>query len=191
LYAKYARNLAHAAHRRHWRLPHPGCCGCPARRYWSWAVGDSFADEAGTRVLEKLVSGRATFASDSLTTAIVIYELATNWEHSRFAATAQVHFAVLGVASLGFKAALPSVTWQGWVAMTAAPRPTAAAAAEGAPRPPPVVYPTSPGRCPLERVGDQLVRCDNLTGAGAVAPPWVPEQARALGERGEPDKQHR
>jgi hypothetical protein len=42
-------------------------------------------------------------------------------------------------------------------------------------------YPSSPGRCPLERVGDQLVRCDNLTGAGAVAPPWVPEQAGALG----------
>jgi quercetin dioxygenase-like cupin family protein len=40
-------------------------------------------------------------------------------------------------------------------------------------------YPSSPGRCPLERVGDQLVRCDNLTGAGAVAPPWVPEQASA------------
>jgi quercetin dioxygenase-like cupin family protein len=38
-------------------------------------------------------------------------------------------------------------------------------------------YPSSPGRCPLERIGDQLVRCDNLTGAGAVAPRWVPEQA--------------
>jgi quercetin dioxygenase-like cupin family protein len=37
--------------------------------------------------------------------------------------------------------------------------------------------PSSPRRCPLERIGDQLVRCDNLTGAGAVAPPWVPEQA--------------
>ena len=40
-------------------------------------------------------------------------------------------------------------------------------------------YPSSPGRCLLERIGDQLVRCDNLTGAGAVAPPWVPEQASA------------
>jgi hypothetical protein len=29
--------------------------------------------------------------------------------------------------------------------------------------------------CPLRRIGDQLVRCDNLTGAGAAAPSWVPE----------------
>jgi hypothetical protein len=29
--------------------------------------------------------------------------------------------------------------------------------------------------CPLRRVGSQLVRCDNLTGAGATAPDWVPE----------------
>lgn len=39
--------------------------------------------------------------------------------------------------------------------------------------------PSPPRRCPLERSGDQLVRCDNLTGAGAVAPPWVSEQASA------------
>jgi hypothetical protein len=29
--------------------------------------------------------------------------------------------------------------------------------------------------CPLERVGTQFVRCDNLTGAGVPAPEWVPE----------------
>jgi hypothetical protein len=29
--------------------------------------------------------------------------------------------------------------------------------------------------CPLRRVGSQLVRCDNLTGAGATAPDWVPK----------------
>lgn len=29
--------------------------------------------------------------------------------------------------------------------------------------------------CPLERVGDQFVRCDNLTGAGVPAPEWIPE----------------
>jgi hypothetical protein len=28
--------------------------------------------------------------------------------------------------------------------------------------------------CPLRRVGDHLVRCDNLTGAGVPAPIWVP-----------------
>jgi len=30
--------------------------------------------------------------------------------------------------------------------------------------------------CPLERIGSQLVRCDNLTGAGAPAPAWIPEE---------------
>ncbi|TDT85912.1 hypothetical protein DFO47_101331 [Arthrobacter sp. AG258] len=30
--------------------------------------------------------------------------------------------------------------------------------------------------CPLERIGSQLVRCDNLTGTGAEAPAWIPEQ---------------
>jgi len=30
--------------------------------------------------------------------------------------------------------------------------------------------------CPLQRVGGQLVRCDTLTGAGAWAPTWVPNQ---------------
>jgi quercetin dioxygenase-like cupin family protein len=44
-------------------------------------------------------------------------------------------------------------------------------------RPADRAYPSSPGGCPLERIGHQLVRCDNHTGAGAVAPPWVPEQA--------------
>lgn len=29
--------------------------------------------------------------------------------------------------------------------------------------------------CPLERIADQLVRCDNLTGAGVPAPSFVPE----------------
>ncbi len=32
--------------------------------------------------------------------------------------------------------------------------------------------------CPLERIGDQFVRCDNLTGAGVPAPWYVPEQGR-------------
>lgn len=30
--------------------------------------------------------------------------------------------------------------------------------------------------CPLTRIGTQLVRCDNLTGAGVPAPFWIPEQ---------------
>lgn len=30
--------------------------------------------------------------------------------------------------------------------------------------------------CALTRIGTQLVRCDNLTGAGVPAPFWIPEQ---------------
>ena len=29
--------------------------------------------------------------------------------------------------------------------------------------------------CPLQRIGTQLIRCDNLTGAGVRAPSWIPE----------------
>ncbi len=29
-------------------------------------------------------------------------------------------------------------------------------------------------QCPLERVGTQLVRCDDLTGNGATAPAYIP-----------------
>jgi hypothetical protein len=31
--------------------------------------------------------------------------------------------------------------------------------------------------CELQRVGTQLVRCDDLTGAGATAPTYVPERS--------------
>ena len=31
-------------------------------------------------------------------------------------------------------------------------------------------------RCPLARVDDQYVACDNLTGNGVQAPAWVPER---------------
>ena len=31
------------------------------------------------------------------------------------------------------------------------------------------------GSCELRRIGTQLVRCDNLTGAGVAAPAWIPE----------------
>ena len=30
--------------------------------------------------------------------------------------------------------------------------------------------------CLLTRIGTQLIRCDNLTGAGVPAPYWIPEQ---------------
>lgn len=30
--------------------------------------------------------------------------------------------------------------------------------------------------CALEGIGEQLVRCDSLTGAGVKAPEWVPQR---------------
>lgn len=36
--------------------------------------------------------------------------------------------------------------------------------------------PISANGCPLERIGHQFVRCDDLTGAGQPAPSYVPEQ---------------
>lgn len=51
---------------------------------------------------------------------LVIYALATRWQHSHFAATAQVHFAVLGIASLLTKGALPSLSTLGWIVLAAA-----------------------------------------------------------------------
>ena len=41
------------------------------------------------------------------------------------------------------------------------------------PDPPPAT--AFAGGCPLQRIGTQLVRCDNLTGAGVRAPSWIPE----------------
>jgi len=35
---------------------------------------------------------------------------------------------------------------------------------------------TTPFQCSLERVGTQLVRCDDLTGAGATAPTYIRER---------------
>jgi hypothetical protein len=31
-----------------------------------------------------------------------------------------------------------------------------------------------PTKCRLQRIGTQLVKCDNLTGAGVNAPAWIP-----------------
>lgn len=45
---------------------------------------------------------------------LVIYALATRWPHRQFAATAQVHFSVIGAASLIAKGALPSISPLGW-----------------------------------------------------------------------------
>ena len=48
---------------------------------------------------------------------LVVYALATRWEHRSFAATAQLHFAVLGVAALVAKWSLPSLSVTGWVVL--------------------------------------------------------------------------
>ena len=56
-----------------------------------------------------------------------------------------------------------------------------AAAGSAAARLDPATYPPSEqsvrlGECPLMRIDTQYVRCDDLTGAGVPAPPWIPEQ---------------
>ena len=51
---------------------------------------------------------------------LVVYALATQWSHRRFAATAQVHFAVLGIASLAMKGAVPSLRPTGWLVLAGA-----------------------------------------------------------------------
>jgi hypothetical protein len=38
-----------------------------------------------------------------------------------------------------------------------------------------IIFPDSSLRCPLLRIDRQLVRCDNLTGAGVPAPLFIPE----------------
>ena len=38
-----------------------------------------------------------------------------------------------------------------------------------------------PPHCPLERIGTQFVRCDDLTGAGVPAPAWIPEYGSTVG----------
>jgi hypothetical protein len=55
--------------------------------------------------------------------------------------------------------------------------PAAAGPDDGRGRPgtPPVVILFSDHNCPLRRIDRQLVRCDNLTGAGVPAPLFVPE----------------
>jgi hypothetical protein len=55
--------------------------------------------------------------------------------------------------------------------------PAAARTDDGRSRPgtPPVVILFSEDNCPLRRIDRQLVRCDNLTGAGVPAPLFIPE----------------
>ena len=55
--------------------------------------------------------------------------------------------------------------------------PAAARPDDGRSRPgtPPVVILFSDQNCPLRRMDRQLVRCDNLTGAGVPAPLFIPE----------------
>jgi len=51
---------------------------------------------------------------------VVVYARTTAWPHRHFAATAQLHFLALGIASLAAKRALPSLPAIGWAALAAA-----------------------------------------------------------------------
>src|SRR5699024_6730810 len=71
------------------------------RSYWVGA-GGGFA------------SGVMTVTAGVGGPGLVIYALATQWEHRGFAATAQLHFAVLGAAALVAKWSLPTLPVSGW-----------------------------------------------------------------------------
>ena len=55
-----------------------------------------------------------------------------------------------------------------------------AAARPHAGDPIPVRLSSSADNCLLERIGTQLVRCDNLTGAGVGAAEWIPGYGSAV-----------
>jgi hypothetical protein len=52
---------------------------------------------------------------------------------------------------------------------------TTAAARPDPGEPPTIRFPSYDLNCPLARIDTQLVRCDNLTGAGVAAPVGIPE----------------
>ncbi|MGI8769655.1 MAG: sulfite exporter TauE/SafE family protein [Propionibacteriaceae bacterium] len=51
---------------------------------------------------------------------LVVYAVATRWQHRQFAATAQVHFAVLSLTSLVLKGTVPRLPWAGWLTIAPA-----------------------------------------------------------------------
>ena len=54
---------------------------------------------------------------------------------------------------------------------------------------PPISHTDPPGGCLLQRVGDQFVRCDNLTGNGVAAPAWI-AQAHSTAPASNADSGH-
>ncbi|KRF29901.1 hypothetical protein ASG91_02640 [Phycicoccus sp. Soil802] len=54
--------------------------------------------------------------------------------------------------------------------------PAAARQDPGPPRGTVVGWDSSPFRCPVERIDTQIVRCDNLSGAGVSAPLGIPQR---------------
>ena len=58
---------------------------------------------------------------------------------------------------------------------------TASAKPDPGPVPRATVSAYAPYDCDLMRIGTQLIRCDNLTGAGVSAPLWIPELGATVG----------
>ena len=74
-----------------------------------------------------VVAGAAGLAAGFMTAtaavggpALVIYALATRWQQARFAATAQLYFAVLGGAAVVQLGGPPAIPLPGWLALAAA-----------------------------------------------------------------------
>ncbi|MDO5663354.1 MAG: sulfite exporter TauE/SafE family protein [Brachybacterium sp.] len=67
-----------------------------------------------------LASGFMTVSAGVGGPGVAIYAHATNWSHRPFAATAQLHFCALGIASLIAKWSVPSLSAPGWATLAAA-----------------------------------------------------------------------
>ena len=66
-----------------------------------------------------------------------------------------------------------SLSLLGLATVPAAARPNIGETSQGS------VGPSSDRPCAIQRIGTQMVRCDNLTGAGVAAPWWLPTSASA------------
>lgn len=82
--------------------------------------GRSIPNSRSLAAIGGLASGFMNVTAGVGGPGVVIYARATGWPHRNFAATAQLHFLVLGVTSLLAKQSLPTLPGMGWVALTVA-----------------------------------------------------------------------
>lgn len=82
-----------------------------------WSRSAQISDSTWVGAAGGFSSGFMNVTAGIAAPGLVIYALATRWEHHRFAATVQVHFIVLGIAALASKRVLPAIPPAGWLVM--------------------------------------------------------------------------